>query len=443
MQLATALALTVLGTSAFAQSGPHPRPLPGPVRDAGVYHVATGTWTRAGDAQTTLSPDAIYRNDVPIGYFGAGWEGCWGVDEIVLPGLDHPRGGAQNAYVIDGFDFVYCKSGAGSIDWVFGFYDSYVPCDDPSAPANCIAEKPPFLVAGLPGGSACWLITLDLTGGAEICLAADGGSCAPGYQGGAQGLDHAGIGLGWFTSDGGLAGPALAGEPTWFPPGEGTCYDPDFSNPCALAIATGLGAQDFFSLSSHDPGAFGFANCAFGSGCYFFGGQPMNVCGPAWGPIMQFQFRLFADCTATCSPGGGAAGVYCDESQNPNNHGDVWIETLDSSATAIPLWLEAASSAGQFAALLVGDGNAVISQPPGSVGDLCVVGGSCFGTYDLDVVQLDAQGRGVVPLKKTSSSPCGGGVTFAPGASWNFQWWHRQPQGQPSTFSAALAVTFR
>ncbi len=45
-------------------------------------------------------------------------------------------------------------------------------------------------------------------------------------------------------------------------------------------------------------------------------------------------------------------------------------------------------------------------------------------------------------IKNAISNPCQGGVTIDPGATWNFQWWHRQPMGQPATFSAALETTF-
>ena len=37
---------------------------------------------------------------------------------------------------------------------------------------------------------------------------------------------------------------------------------------------------------------------------------------------------------------------------------------------------------------------------------------------------------------------CGGGVLIVPGATWYWQYWHRQPMGQPATFSAALETTF-
>ena len=112
--------------------------MPAPLRHAGIYHVATGTWTRGG-ATASFGPDVIYNATAPSGYFGTGWEGDEGIDEGILPSLSNPKFAApQDAYRIDGFEFAYCSTGT-SVDWSHNFYDSYVPCDIPSSPANCIA----------------------------------------------------------------------------------------------------------------------------------------------------------------------------------------------------------------------------------------------------------------------------------------------------------------
>ena len=99
--------------------------------------------------------------------------------------------------------------------------------------------------------------------------------------------------------------------------------------------------------------------------------------------------------------------------------------------------------ANQFANLLVGDGMGVVANPPGSVGTLCITGGTCLCRYAKDILNLGAGGMGAVDIRNPISNPCGGAIVLEPGAAWNFQWWHRQPMGQPATFSAALAVTFR
>ena len=43
-------------------------PIPAPVRNAGIYHVATGSWTRPA-AQAGLRRDVLYDNTCPTGYF--------------------------------------------------------------------------------------------------------------------------------------------------------------------------------------------------------------------------------------------------------------------------------------------------------------------------------------------------------------------------------------
>lgn len=418
------------------------RPTPGPARHLGTYHVSTGTWTRGGPS-ASISPDAIYRNDAPSGYFGSGWEGCWSIDEAMLPGTDNPYAGTQDAYALDGFDFSYCKNGAGTVDWTFGHFTSYVPCDDPTQPAGCIQESlVGFQLLGLPGGNACWTVTLDLSGGYEVCFPADGGICAPGYQG--NGLDHAGLGFGWITADGGSAGPVLGGDPSWMPRGEGTCYLPAFTSTCGAPTATGLGARDLFSLGAYDFGGTGtFTGCPFGSyNCAFFGGYANgNGCGaPSNVPLAQFAFSLYADCTTAvfCEDPPG----FCDESQNPNNTADIAIDTADSSAPSIHVSLSSGPPS-QFCYLLVGNGNQVVSQPPGSKGDLCVAGGTCLGRFDKDIGPISAGGTFDTDIQNALSTPCQGAFQVTPGSTWTFQYWHRQPMGQPSTFSSAIHVTFQ
>ena len=144
-----------------------------------------------------------------------------------------------------------------------------------------------------------------------------------------------------------------------------------------------------------------------------------------------YLFDLNPDC----------ATRYCDASQNPNNAAVIDIDTCDSAAPSIQVCL-AGAPANQFVYLLVGDGSGTVSQPPGAKGDLCVVGGSCLGRYDKDVGQITSAGTFTTDIQNALSNPCAGAVAIAPGATWNFQYWHRQPMGQPATFSDAISVTF-
>ena len=102
--------------------------------------------------------------------------------------------------------------------------------------------------------------------------------------------------------------------------------------------------------------------------------------------------------------------------------------------------------AGEFTYLLIGDGNGVVN-PPLSKGHLCLLGGSCLGRYAKDVGVISGGGTFSTDIRDPQSSPstfgiptCGG--TIDPGETWSFQYWHRQPMGQPTTFSQAIRVTF-
>ena len=141
-------------------------------------------------------------------------------------------------------------------------------------------------------------------------------------------------------------------------------------------------------------------------------------------------------------PGDCPDDKYCGSSQNPNNVGLIDIDTCDSSSSSINVLLSNAPP-NQFVYLLVGNGKNTVSNPPGAKGDLCVVGGSCLGRYDKDVGQIDMAGNFSTDIQNAVSNPCNGGVVIAPGATWNFQFWHRQPMGQPATFSQAMTVVFQ
>lgn len=98
--------------------------------------------------------------------------------------------------------------------------------------------------------------------------------------------------------------------------------------------------------------------------------------------------------------------------------------------------------------LLIGDGNGIVSQPPGAIGDLCLVGGSCLGRYAKDIGQVDGAGGFALDISSTISGGPGFGIptcggSLQSGETWNFQFWHRQPMGVPSTFSEAIGITFQ
>lgn len=431
----------ILCTAASAQQTVQAKKVLGPVRDAGIYHVATGTWTRGGST-SNISPNCVYRNDADSGYFGTGWTGCQGTDEIMLPGTTNPRNGPIEAYTIDGMSFAYCKLGAGVVAWQFNFYDSYVPCDDPTSPANCINQlAQTYTFTGLPGGSACWIVTVDLAGGYELCMSADGGTCAPAYQGGGLGLDHGAVGHSWAPADGGTTGPLLNGNPTWDAPGGITCYRP--APGCPGSQATGLGIQDLFAITGG-----GIGSCAVGAGCYFFGGYVnLNGCNaPSNGPIAQFNLCLFSDCAVACTADDYT--ISCDDSVNPNNVGNL---SLDSSSLITPTnnVTMTGAPASNPCYLLASKTSGAGVIPPGAKGTLCVTG--MIGRYAKDVKSTNSAVTNLVSNNTTGAGPystvgnsdgTGGDNKYTVGETWNFQYWHRQGMN-PSSFSDMLTVTFK
>ena len=416
----------ILAGAAQAQQTLEAVRMPTPLRSAGIYHVASGTWSRTG-ATAHIGSDVIYNASAPSGYFGTGWQEEEVVDEGLLPGPTNTTfAGPQDQYRIDGFEFAYCSM-ADTIGWTLTFYDSYVPCDLPSNPAGCLSTAGSVTVTDFPTADACWVVTIDLTGGQELCIEADGGPCAAGYDGAGSDLDHFGWSPVWTTGDWGWSGPVVAGgDPNWAPHGEGTCYLPSLTCP---AGATGAGALDMFACD------FGF-----GPGCCWFGGYDHDTgCGtPHKGRFAQFHLRLFTDCTTTC----GVPIPYCDT--HPAQLGDLTIST--TQVAAAPVLTASGLVGGLFAMHLVGNGNDVVVDPPGALGEFCL-GGSTpgIGRYVADMGPVVGEsfstdlvhgptggGAGHLP------NPPGGVLT--PGDTWNFQTWTRVTGS--SRFSSALRVTF-
>ena len=433
-----ALVVGSLAAGVAQAQGPTPVRITMPTKDAGTYHVVTGTWTRSGGSQANLGPDVIYRSDAPSGYFGTGWEGAEGVDEAILPGTSSPAPvGPQDSYTINGFQFEYCSISGGPVTMQFKFYESYVPCDVPDSPSFCLNANAIFCLQGLPTG-ACWTVTVDLAGGAEFCLRADGGTCAPGYQGHQSGLDHGGWGLTWWTTDGAWAGPVLAGADfNWAVAGDGTCYQNGLTCP---AGANGLGARDTFGIGSPLHG------------CYFTTYQNLNGCGgPIQNPALQFSMLYFTDCNAgPCTPCSDA--IICDDALDPSgfieNVTHLTIDTCDVSAGSINVCLLDCRGdyEGQFAYLLIGMGTATLSDPPGAAGDLCL-GGAAIGRYVQDAGPI-TNGVLCTDIWNSATGGGGGGLPNPPGGSlgagqtWRFQAWHRAGPASPSRFSKGIEVTF-
>jgi len=256
------LLAALLASSASAQNVARVAPIPGAVKNAGTYHVATGEWTRAQQTYGILTQDVLYRNDRASGYFGLLDENEYANDEGRLPGDGSPVlpgqtfVGTADTYTINGFQFGYCATSTTQASYQLGFREVYDPCQ----PATGLGLDADFLNTGLPNGG-CWIVAIDLIGTTlTFDIDADG---ADGNWDNSNDLDNFGYRLRIDHDQGDgtgqlIAGPILAGNNTAAASyGDGT----KFKNPAA-ADGTGLGTEDLFWLESP----------VVADGCYWYGG---------------------------------------------------------------------------------------------------------------------------------------------------------------------------
>lgn len=326
--------IVLLGTTAFAQGDLRARlqPITSPVKYAGVYHLGTGTWTRAGQMGQTANVagvGAIYDNTCATGYYGGMAQNEKWTDEgrlpstssivipntIGVPGANDSEVGTQNSYAIDGFQLGYCSFQTGLVSWNIKFFENYGPCNPDVVPATA-----QFAVTGLPGGTAagaqnCWLVDIDLcAASASFNMLAD----ANGTYDGVVGADNFGWSFqlasastaatpdGMFLSGGALSGGTYTvcsgSDGTTFDTGAASATYPNNQDGIALACGTllpgsapeqgtGMGTQDRFRIEG---------NPAAAPGCYFFGGNP----------IASFHMQLYS--SNVTLPSVNPLTVYCE-----------------------------------------------------------------------------------------------------------------------------------
>jgi hypothetical protein len=322
------------------------RPITAPVKYAGVYHLGTGTWTRAGAIESggsmpasSTGPGIIYDNTCYIGYFMPTPTGAIFIDEGRLPStsspvLPNPWGpghasevGTQDSYTIDGFQIAYCTSEGGSRTYALNFYEAYDRCS--VAPATPTAG---FTLSGLPasataGIQACWKVDIDLCASSQsFSMQADADRI---YDGLATGVHdtfgwsfqllsaapHARDGFLWAGSDSYYNYDCSSSDGTVFDTGTSSPIYPASSDAINLGCGSlaagsapeegcGMGIQDRWRMENY-PG--------YQDGCYYFGSGPgsfylqlysADVALPNVGPALPF-----------CDP--GTAGVIACPCLNP------------------------------------------------------------------------------------------------------------------------------
>jgi len=339
LPLRAVLVAACLSAFALAQQDLHARLLPitAPIRHAGVYRVATGTWVGHASLANVLGPDTIYNNTCASAYFVRMTPTESFQHRSRIPSTSGPirpsvgygptrndeAPGCRDAYRVNGFQVAYCSSAPTTVNWRYEFADSWTACA-----AGNMTSTATVLANGLPGGTPaggqrCWIIDIDLTGtsGGSIVLSADG----DGTYTGPSSNETFGWSLAQNQALAEFTGPLLAGDYTWTGGAhtgpltpctgtDGTIWD----NPIDLAEeGTGMSSSDFF----RDAATPGPVSAPSGPACYYFGGNPHA----------DFWLKLYSDpgCTEPnplnefCFPGeaGTEACTTCVPANPPSAHG--------------------------------------------------------------------------------------------------------------------------
>ncbi|MEM9799242.1 MAG: hypothetical protein AAGA20_02885 [Planctomycetota bacterium] len=438
-----------------------------PVRNAGIFHVATGTWTRVPGAAAQLGPDVVYSNTAPSGYFStAGGQGSTTflgdsrvVDEGGLPGAMNglQPNADRDSYSIDGFEISYCDFSTTPrvAGWTLGFYDSYVSCMS----VDGLLPRRTIQLSGLPS-NGCWTLVIDLEGsGDEFCMVADGGDANPGWQNFPD-LDSFGWSYSYNGTGIGDAGFVIAGDPratdigyVYSHPGPapGTAGETATAGTetyfggaslCGPGVSTGFLTQDRYRVDD--------LASPMNTGCYYFLGYANlngpGVCGPSR-PFSAFHLELYAQ-PGECL---GPLGVdYCSSTANSTGVQGRLAAFGLRSASADAIRLEASSLPPfSFGFLLTSLTQDQVVTPPGSVGILCLGGG--IGRFVAPGQIMSSGPSGAFALDTTAGqwtvnaipSPTGPYAAMA-GITTSFQGWFRDSFGGPpvSNFTNGHAVTW-
>lgn len=286
----TGASLACLGAAALAQQTAPLVPAP-EAKDAGVYHLATGTWTRGGPATLRGTHDVLYDNTCETNWYFNFNQRTFH-DDGRIPSTSSPQVdqgmlgsgtyattslvGTQDLYAVNAYQIGYCTGVVGPVSALELFYECYVSCSD----ASLLTPTASIVATGLPGAPtagtvACWTVTIDLTGTTDAFTLH--GDC-DGVWDGTAAQDYLGYGFLMVTPDPtGQSGPMLAGDPDGLslagPGGTGCCvgcntaFFAGANVPGTSTRGSGLNDQDFFEIDDH-LGGFAFTY----NGCYWYGG---------------------------------------------------------------------------------------------------------------------------------------------------------------------------
>ena len=461
--IASSAGALVLTTFASAQvHTAQASPITSQVKDAGVYHMATGTWTRGVHAAALAGPEVLYDNTCEVGYY-------WGldtrdrmIDSGRIPSTSSPAGpnslpGLHDLYEVNGFTVGYCAYEPVVTSFDLSFIECYTACDGGGVFPTPIIT---FNIVNVPGGTAfgaqgCWILTFDLSnGGTPFQL---GGDCN-GVFNNAASTDS--FGWSWMQSiptTGSNAGPIFAGDPqNHFPStvgvacaglGGGSIGDGTTFLGAGAGPGSGLGSTDQVELvGGLNP-----------PGCFWFGGyDTLTPANPMSAFYLQLQgqegFGPANHCTAVCLGDGtgnacpcgnvGAGGAGCANSSGQGatltctGEAMMSLDTLSMHISGVP----GAKPGLLFKGSALHGGGGGLNTVTGSAGLLCSAGATARSAVQV----TDASGATTFT---TWDGVNGLGVVATVGVPAYFQFWYRDPMGSPCTgtsfnFSGAVRTTY-
>ena len=436
-----------LMAGASAQNSPqtlNAEKVPGAIKHAGIYHVSTGTWTRTGGSVANFGPDTIYSNTATSGYYssaggnGGFAPGSTNFDEGNVPSSANTNNaGNRDEYNVNCIEIGYCDLDAAGVGgWELAFYTSYAPCTLNTTP-DVVVDT------GAIPANGCWTVAFDLSGGAEICLGADGGD---GFDDN-EALDSFGwsyryTGTGTAAAGFLLTGDPLATDPTWVSgslptDGTNTYFGP--ASLCSADLATGLLTDDSWFLEDPvDPVA--------NSNCYWFGGYSNNNgCGGPSNPYASWYFELQAD-TGPCT---GAISTPNGCTSNPNSTGvnSQMVATGSAAVADNDVTLTATVPVNSFGFFITAQTAGFVPMPGGSAGNICL--GANVGRFQQLAASSGASG--IIEISTSAGQwnlnnipQASGPYAASVGGTAHFQCWHRDSSmtGPTSNFTDGVVVTW-
>ena len=435
MLLRTSLSATgalLLASGAFAQTDATHKLAPTvQPKDAGIYHLATGTWTRAKSPIAMIGTDVLYDNTCTVGIYLGASVGESFVDAIRLPSTSSPTNstsitGSSNTYEVDGFQIAYC-TGETNMDLDVAFYQAYAQCSDVAAilPTSNIATL--AALPGIGGGTgslACWFVTIDLDLTTEqFNMLAD----ADGTFDGTASLDTGG----WsFTSNtaqasGVAQGPITAGDPFGLTTGTACAYGDGTFWSGNTNTGTGLGTDDAFE--SNIGGAI--------NACFFLGGYLSG------NPYSSLYMQIIGDAAGTAPPtgtqycAGDGNGTACPCGNNNDGSANGGMAGCGNSVNNAGSVLSAAGNPSVGGDTVVFTADGLQNNQPGIFfrADNAVNGGAgitfgdglrCAGGNVVRLGVFPANGSGVAT---SAAGIAGAGLTA--GDVKRYQYWYRNPGG--------------